>query len=133
MMYPPPMIPKLVTLCGRNERAVTEAALRYGYEGYYMDWQKMLENDEIQLFDNGGPNDSHADPCIMAAERGMHILCEKPLARNTEEAKRMLDANNNTKSNRPMPGNWTSITKASSPEVAIMPPTIAPKLIMPCT
>jgi predicted dehydrogenase len=92
MMYPPPMIPKLVALCGRNEKAVNEAALRYGYEGYYTDWQKMLENDEIQLFDNGGPNDSHADPCIMAAERGMHILCEKPLARNAEEAKRMLDA-----------------------------------------
>ena len=92
MMYPPPMIPKLVALCGRNEEAVTEAALRYGYEGYYTDWQKMLENDEIQLFDNGGPNDSHADPCIMAAKRGMHILCEKPLARNAEEAKKMLDA-----------------------------------------
>ncbi|MFC2055276.1 Gfo/Idh/MocA family protein [Chloroflexota bacterium] len=97
MMYPPPMIPQLVALCGRNERAVTEAAQRYGYEGYYTDWQKMLENDEIQLFDNGGPNDSHADPCIIAAERGMHILCEKPLARNAEEAKRMLDAVQNAR------------------------------------
>ena len=92
MMYPPPMIPKLVALCGRNEKAVSEAALRYGYEGYYTNWQKMLENDDIQLFDNGGPNDLHADPCILAAERGMHILCEKPLARNAEEAKMMLDA-----------------------------------------
>lgn len=92
MMYPPPAIPKLVAICGRHEEAVVEAARRYGYEGYYTDWRKMLEDERIQLFDNGGPNDTHAEPCITAAEAGKHILCEKPLARNAEEAKAMLDA-----------------------------------------
>jgi predicted dehydrogenase len=92
MMYPPPAIPKLVAICGRNETAVAEAARRYGYEGYYTDWRKMLENDRITLFDNGGPNDAHAEPCIAAARAGKHILCEKPLARTAAEAKSMLDA-----------------------------------------
>lgn len=92
MMYPPPAIPKLVAICGRNEDAVSEAARRYGYEGYYTDWRKMIEDDRIQLFDNGGPNHAHAEPCIMAAEAGKHIFCEKPLARNAEESKTMLDA-----------------------------------------
>lgn len=92
MMYPPPAMPKLVAICGRNEDAVSEAARRYGYEGYYTDWRKMLEDDRIQLFDNGGPNHAHAEPCIMAAEAGKHIFCEKPLARNAEESKTMLDA-----------------------------------------
>ncbi|NIM92805.1 MAG: Gfo/Idh/MocA family oxidoreductase [Anaerolineales bacterium] len=92
MIYPPPAVPKLTALCGRDEEAVAEVAARFGYEGYYTDWRKMLENEEIQLFDNGGPNDVHAAPCIMAAEAGMHILCEKPLARTAEEAKLMLDA-----------------------------------------
>ena len=32
MMYPPPAIPKLVAICGRNEEAVQEAAKRFGYE-----------------------------------------------------------------------------------------------------
>ena len=54
----------------------------------------MLADDTVQLFDNGGPNDAHAEPCIAAAEAGKHILCEKPLARNAEEAKTMLDAVN---------------------------------------
>jgi predicted dehydrogenase len=67
MMYPPPMIPNLVAICGRNKEAVAEAAARYGYQGYYTDWRKMLENDAVELFDNGGPNDVHAAPCIMAA------------------------------------------------------------------
>jgi len=92
MMYPPPAIPKLIAVCGRNEAAVAEAARRYGYEGYYTNWRKMLENDRIQLFDNGGPNNAHAEPCIEAAKAGKHVFCEKPLARNAQEAKTMLDA-----------------------------------------
>ncbi len=94
MMYPPPAIPDLVAICGRNEDAVKESARRFGYEGYYTDWRKMLDNDRIQLFDNGGPNNAHAEPCIAAAQAGKHILCEKPLARSAEESKTMLDAVN---------------------------------------
>ena len=75
-----------------DDEAAAEAAQRYGYEGYYTDWRKMLEDDRIQLFDNGGPNDAHAEPCIEAAKAGKHVFCEKPLARNAEEAKTMLDA-----------------------------------------
>ncbi len=92
MMYPPPAIPRLIAICGRNKEAVAEAARRYGYEGYYTDWHRMLEDDRIQIFDNGGPNDMHAEPCIAAAQAGKHVFCEKPLARTAEEAKRMLDA-----------------------------------------
>ncbi len=92
IMYPPVAIPRLVAVCGRTEDAVAEAARRFGYEGYYTDWREMLEDDRVHLFDNGGPNNMHAEPCIAAAQAGKHVLCEKPLARNTEEAKRMLDA-----------------------------------------
>jgi predicted dehydrogenase len=92
MMYPPPAIPRLVAICGRNEEAVAEAARRYDYDSYCTDWHKIMENDRVQLFDNGGPNNAHLEPCVAAAEAGKHILCEKPLARTAEEAKTMLDA-----------------------------------------
>lgn len=92
MMYPPPAIPKLLGIAGRNEDAVKEAARRFGYQKYYTDWRQMLKDDRIQLFDNGGPNDVHAEPCIAAARAGKHILCEKPLARTAKEAATMLDA-----------------------------------------
>jgi predicted dehydrogenase len=92
MMYPPVAIPKLAAIAGRNESAVKEAAARYGYARYYTDWHDMLADDNVQLFDNGGPNDAHAEPCIEAAKAGKHILCEKPLARTAEEARSMLDA-----------------------------------------
>lgn len=92
MMYPPPAIPRMVSISGRNETAVAEAARRFGYEKYTTDWRDQVEDPEIQLFDNGGPNDMHAEPTIAAAEAGKHILCEKPLGRTAEESKAMLDA-----------------------------------------
>ncbi len=92
MMYPPPAIPVLEALCGRNAEAAREAAKRYGYRKVYSDWHEMLADPAVQLFDNGGPNDAHAEPCIAAAQAGKHLLCEKPLARNAKEAKAMLDA-----------------------------------------
>ncbi len=94
MMYPPPAIPKLVGICGRNQEAVKEAAKRYGYQNYYTDWRKMLENDSIDIFDNGAPNDLHAGPCSAAAEAGKHLFCEKPLALNAGESKQLLDTAN---------------------------------------
>lgn len=90
-MYPPPAIPCLRAICGRNQDAVSEAARRYGYETYYTDWHKLVEDDRVQLFDNGGPNNLHAQPTIAAAQAGKHVFCEKPLGRTAEEAKSMWE------------------------------------------
>lgn len=92
MIYPPPAIPKLAAIAGRNEEAVKEAAKRYGYAKYYTDWRDMIKDDSVQLVDNGGPNDAHAAPSIAAAKAGKHILCEKPLGRTAAESKKMRDA-----------------------------------------
>ena len=92
MMYPPPAIPKMLSVSGRDESAVAEAARRFGYQKYFTDWRAQVDDPDLQLFDNGGPNNTHAEPCIVAARNGKHILCEKPLARSAEESKTMLDA-----------------------------------------
>lgn len=92
MMYPPPAVPDLTAICGRNEEAVAEAARRYGYKRYYTDWEQMLADDEVEIFDNGAPNSTHMLPTIAAAQAGKHIFCEKPLGRSPEESKAMLDA-----------------------------------------
>lgn len=92
MIYPPPAVPKLVAIAGRDEEAVREAAFRYGYETFYTDWRKLIGDDRVQLFDNGGPNDIHAEPSVAAAKAGKHVLCEKPLARTAKEAASMLEA-----------------------------------------
>ena len=94
IFWPPPAIPKLVSLAGRNREAVSEAARRYGYEGYTTDWHDLIADRRIGIIDNNGPNNVHAEVCIEAAKAGKSIICEKPLARNASEAKDMLDAVN---------------------------------------
>jgi predicted dehydrogenase len=86
MTWPPPLMPRLVAICGRNEAAVTEAARRYGYERAATDWRSLVADDRVQLFDNGGPNDLHAEPTVAAAEAGKHVVCEKPLGRTAGES-----------------------------------------------
>jgi predicted dehydrogenase len=86
MTWPPPMLPQLVSIAGRNEEAVSEAARRYGFADYTTDWKTLVADERVQLFDNSGPNNLHAEPTIAAAEAGKHVLCEKPLGRDAAES-----------------------------------------------
>ena len=62
------------------------AAARYGYESWTTDWHELVADPRVGLFDNGGPNDLHAEPTIAAARAGKHVLCEKPLGRTGAES-----------------------------------------------
>jgi predicted dehydrogenase len=86
MTWPPPLMPQLVAIAGRNQEAVSEAARRYGFAEHVTDWKAMIGDDRIQLFDNAGPNNLHAEPTIAAAEAGKHVICEKPLGRDAAES-----------------------------------------------
>jgi len=86
MTWPPPMRPELVAIAGRSEEAVAEAARRFGFAEHVTDWHALIQDDRIQLFDNVGPNNLHAEPTIAAAEAGKHVICEKPLGRDAEES-----------------------------------------------
>ena len=74
MTWPPPLMPRLVAIAGRDEEAVAGAAQRYGYERWTTDWRDIVSDPSIGLFDNGGPNSLHAEPTIAAAEAGKHVL-----------------------------------------------------------
>jgi predicted dehydrogenase len=86
MAWPPPLMPRLVSIAGRNEEAVSAAAARYGFERYVTDWRELVSDPDVELFDNGGPNNLHAEPTIAAAEAGKHVICEKPLGRTADES-----------------------------------------------
>jgi predicted dehydrogenase len=86
MVWPPPLVPRLELIAGRDEQGVQEAAQRYGYARWTNDWREIVEDDAVGLFDNGGPNAVHAEPTIAAAQAGKHVVCEKPLGRTADES-----------------------------------------------
>ena len=90
--WPPPAMPRLIVIYGRHEDRVREAMLRYGYKRYTTDWRNVVKNPEVDIVDNCLPNHLHKEPTIEALEAGKHVVCEKPLARNAEEAREMYEA-----------------------------------------
>ncbi len=92
MMWPPPAVADLVSICGRNQDAVQEARSRYGYKRWTTSWQELVDDPEVQVVDNSTPNNLHLEPCLAAAAAGKDIICEKPLGRDADESRAMLEA-----------------------------------------
>jgi predicted dehydrogenase len=78
--------PELVAISGRTEERVAEAATRFGYRRHTTDWRDVVADDEVEVFDNVGPDDTHFTATMAAIEAGKHVVCEKPLAPGAEEA-----------------------------------------------
>jgi predicted dehydrogenase len=86
MTWPPPLMPLLVAIAGRNPEGVAGAARRYGFTDHVTDWRALIADERIGVFDNASTNDFHAEPTIAAAQAGKHVVCEKPLGRDAAEA-----------------------------------------------
>ncbi|MGI9550084.1 MAG: Gfo/Idh/MocA family protein, partial [Aurantibacter sp.] len=84
--------PVLKAVCARNEERVQAFADQWGYESSETDWRALIARSDIDAIDICVPNDMHAKIAIAAAEAGMMVLCEKPLARTVAEAQPMVDA-----------------------------------------
>ncbi|OGS18370.1 MAG: hypothetical protein A3J83_06415 [Elusimicrobia bacterium RIFOXYA2_FULL_40_6] len=80
---------KLVAVCDQNEGAAKELAGECGVK-YYTDYRKMLEDKEIDAVSICTPSFLHPEQTIAAAQAGKHVLTEKPMAINLEDADRMI-------------------------------------------
>ena len=83
---------RLQTICGRNRAAVAKAAIKLGWENSVTDWRRVIDDRKIDIVDICTPNDTHCEITVAAASAGKAILCEKPLARNVDEAEKMVRA-----------------------------------------
>jgi predicted dehydrogenase len=89
---PPPARPVLVALAGRSKDKVERIAQTHGAPAAYTEWQRLVDDPKVEVLINAGPNDVHAAATMAATARGLHVLCEKPLARTAAEAAEMCDA-----------------------------------------
>jgi predicted dehydrogenase len=56
------------------------------------DWHGAISNPDIQVVIVATPTKFHSEVTVAALEAGKHVLCEKPLGRNVQEAERMVSA-----------------------------------------
>lgn len=79
---------ELLAIADRDASHAAEVADCYGWGRIAPDWQSIVADPEIDLFDNAVPNYLHGEPSVAAARAGKHVLCEKPLAPSAEVAYR---------------------------------------------
>ena len=91
IFWPSPVRFRLLGIGGRSIHGGEAAARRYGFEYGTTEWRRLVDDPRVGLFINCAPNDAHAEPCLAAAVKGKHLLCEKPLARDGQEARRMWE------------------------------------------
>jgi predicted dehydrogenase len=77
--------PRLAAVAGRDAAALESFAARFGAGRVTTDWRELIASD-VGVVANLGPNALHAAPTIEAARAGKHVLCEKPLGRDAQEA-----------------------------------------------
>jgi len=85
---------ELVAFCDLLEERAQKAAAGYGDPGakIYTDYRELVADKSIDAVHVLTPNVSHAEISVAALLSGKHVLCEKPMAASTADAKRMLDA-----------------------------------------
>lgn len=84
---------ELYALCDINEEVLKAKGQRYNISRLYTDVNKMLAMlPELDAVSVCTWNNSHAECAIAALNAGKHVLCEKPMAMNVEEAKLMEEA-----------------------------------------
>lgn len=88
----------LVAFCDLDKEKAIAAAQAYGTEdaSVYEDYEKLLQDKTIDVVHVLTPNISHAEISIAAMEVGKHVMCEKPMAKTSEEAKQMMEAADRT-------------------------------------
>lgn len=92
MFFSPPLIPVRNVICGRQEQLLRDAQEKLEWHNFEIDWKKAIKREDVDIIDICTPVCLHKDIAISAAENGKHILCEKPMAMNSNEAKEMLEA-----------------------------------------
>ena len=85
---------EMVAFCDIIEERAVKAREDYGTPdcAVYTDYKELLKDKSIDAVLVCTPNCSHCEITVAALNAGKHVLCEKPMAMNYAEAKKMLEA-----------------------------------------
>ena len=83
---------RVVAAADINPRNLSVAAERFGIPATYADYREMLDREKLDAIDISTPNSTHCAVSLDVIARGINVICEKPLAMNRQEARRMAAA-----------------------------------------
>lgn len=83
---------RVVAITSRTRQHAEAAARDVNIEHVFDDYQALLQSDEIDAVYVPLPNSEHHRWAIAAADAGKHVLSEKPLALNAQQAEEMVAA-----------------------------------------
>jgi predicted dehydrogenase len=83
---------KVVALCDSNPQVLEAASRASGIAATYQNYQDALKRDDVHAVVIATPNFIHAPIALAAVAAGKHVMCEKPIAMNLDEAMRMYRA-----------------------------------------
>jgi predicted dehydrogenase len=83
---------EIVGVASRSLERAKSAAKKFNFSKAYGSYQELIADPEIEAIYNPLPNHLHGEWTIRAASHGKHVLCEKPLALNVAEARRIREA-----------------------------------------
>jgi predicted dehydrogenase len=72
--------------------ALERAQAQYAPAHAFTDYRELLALPDLDAVAIATHLDTHAEIAVAAAKRGLHVLCEKPMARSEEECRSMVDA-----------------------------------------
>ncbi len=96
--WPAPAMPVFKTICDIVPEIAEESKERFSFEKSCTDWRDIVNDPEIDVVSVCTPNNSHAEISIAALKANKHVICEKPIASTTKDAKAMADAAEEVKS-----------------------------------
>lgn len=82
---------RLVACCDVMRGRAAEFAATHQIPAAYLDIDEMFAQEAIDAISNCTPDAFHAPLSLKAIAKGIHVLCEKPLATNYPDAQRMAD------------------------------------------
>ena len=82
---------EIVGIYNRTEERARALMTQYGIQRLYADWKEMLDVERPDFVDIITPPETHEEMCGFAAARGIHIICQKPLAPTFDVSQRIVD------------------------------------------
>ncbi len=85
---------EMVAFCDIVVKKAEKAAKEFGTPGakVYEDYKELLRDESIEVVHVCTPNRSHSFITVDALDSGKHVMCEKPMAINSAEALKMIEA-----------------------------------------